>query len=142
MSLAQYDILHPVLAMLVLSFVVWIWMFATRFHYFARKKIDPQSVNTPTAVYRTLPPYAANPGYNFGNLFEMPVLFYVICFYLAIAGGADHTHLVCAWLFVGFRALHSLIQVTYNRVSHRFGAYAVASIALWVMVGRAVIAAL
>lgn len=136
MSLVQYDILQPVLAMLVLSFVVWVWMLVTRFHYFARKKVDPQTVSTPEAVYRTLPPYAANPGYNFRNLFEVPVLFYVMCFYLAVAGGADHIHLVCAWVFVGFRAVHSLIQGSYNNVNHRFGAYAVSSIALWIMLGR------
>ena len=34
---------------------------------------------------------------------------------------------------VAFRAIHSLVHCTYNRVMHRFSAYLVAALALWAM---------
>jgi hypothetical protein len=38
---------------------------------------------------------------------------------------------------LGFRVVHSAIQCTANRVAIRFGAYLLASLALWAMLGRA-----
>jgi hypothetical protein len=64
------------------------------------------------------------------------VLFYVMCFYLAATGTADSIAINCAWLFVSFRVLHSIVQCSYNNVTHRFAAYLFSSIALWVMVIR------
>ena len=137
--MAQSKILSPVLAMLCLAFVVWLWMFICRFRFIAAEKVDPQALSTPEQVYSTLPPYAANPGYNFRNLFEVPVLFYVLCIYLYMMGGVDSTHVTCAWAFFGFRVLPTLIQCRYNNVNHRFGAYALSCIALWVMLARTVL---
>jgi hypothetical protein len=138
--MSQTSILSPVLGMLCLAFAVWIWMFITRFRFIGANKIDPKELATPEQIYRTLPAFAANPGYNFRNLFEMPVLFYTLCFYLFMMQQVDSTHVTCAWVFVAFRVLHSLIQCSYNNVNHRFGIYALSSIALWVMLVRAVLA--
>lgn len=126
--------------MLCLALAVWVWMFITRFRFIAAENIAPDELSTPEQVYSTLPPYAANPGYNFRNLFEVPVLFYVLCLVLFTTQSVDSIHLVCAWVFVGFRILHSLIQCSYNNVNHRFGVYAIACLALWVMLIRAVLA--
>ncbi len=52
-----------------------------------------------------------------------------------VGGGARHL-LVCT------RYLHSAIHCTYNHVMHRFAAYAVASLFLWIMVVRLALAAL
>ncbi len=134
----QSSILSPVLAMLCLTFLVWLWMFATRFRFMAVEKTDAQDLSTPTQVYNTLPPYAANPGYNFRNLLEMPVLFYIICIVLFITQSVDSTDIICAWVFVAFRVVHSLVQCSYNNVNHRFGVYAVSSVAMWVMLARLV----
>jgi hypothetical protein len=40
-----------------------------------------------------------------------------------------------AWAFVGTRAVHALIQWTYNRVVHRFAVYAIGALILWTMWG-------
>ena len=40
---------------------------------------------------------------------------------------------VLAWLFVVLRALHSAIQCTYNKVMHRYRAYAAGGWVLWAM---------
>ncbi len=136
-----HALLQPVLALLFLAFVVWLVMFVTRFKFLGSAKIDPQSLATPEDVNRVLPASARNPSNNFKNLFEVPVLFYVLCVYLVLTGQGSGLDVTLAWVFVGFRYLHSLIQCTYNNVNHRFGAYAVSCIALWVMLVKAVIGA-
>jgi hypothetical protein len=53
---------------------------------------------------------------------------------LVVTHGVSGTALALAWAFVALRALHSLIHVTYNRVVHRFAAYAASTLcvfALW-----------
>ena len=135
-------ILNPVLAMLLLAFIVWIALFATRFKAIAATGLKAEDLSTPEDVQKQLPRYALNPAYNFKNLFEVPVLFVTLCFYLYLTGTADSTHITCAWIFVGFRYLHSAVQCSYNNVNHRFLIYLVSSIALWVMLARAILAAI
>jgi hypothetical protein len=67
------------------------------------------------------------------------VLFYATCLYLTVFGLVDDIYVNCAWAFLIFRVLHSLIHCTYNRVKHRFAAYIISSIAVWVMVFRALL---
>jgi hypothetical protein len=133
-------ILSPVLAMLCLTFAVWLVMFITRFRFIGANRVEAQDMATPKQVYDLLPPAAANAGYNFRNLFEVPVLFYILCFYLVLTQQVDSTHVACAWIFVCLRVVHSVIQCSYNNVNHRFGVYALACVALWVMLARAVFA--
>ena len=134
------SLLPPVLAMVGLTFAVWLWMFITRFRYILANRIDAQDMATPKELYALLPSLAANSGYNFQNLFEVPVLFYVVCFYLVLMQQTDSLHLTCAWIFVVLRVIHSVIQCSYNNVNHRFAVYALSCIALWVMLARAVFA--
>ena len=75
-------------------------------------------------------------GNCFRNLFEMPVIFYAICAFIAIAGSVDGLMINLAWAYVGLRAIQALVHCTYNRVMHRFIAYLASSIVLWVIVGR------
>ena len=84
-----------------------------------------------------VPEHVQYPANNFKNLFELPVLFYVICLYLYVTGSADTAYLLAAWAFVALRAVHSLIQCTTNIVMHRFAAYMAGAAALWFMVLRA-----
>lgn len=135
-------ILAPVLAMLALMMIVWHVMFAIRFKVIGAKNIDPAAMSTPEAVNKLMPAYATGPSNNFKNLFEVPMLFFVLCFYLFISRQVDDTYVYLAWGFVTFRYLHSLIHCSYNNVNHRFGAYALACLALWAMLVRAILAAL
>ncbi len=134
------SLLSPVLAMVCLTFAVWFWMFITRFRYILANRVNAQDMATPKQLYDLLPPAAANSGYNFQNLFEIPLLFYVVCIYLVLVQQTDSMHLTCAWIFVALRVIHSVIQCSYNNVNHRFGVYALSCITLWVMLARALFA--
>lgn len=131
-------ILWPVLAQVALTLVVWIALYVQRLGEMSRRRIDPQQVRTRQRAAGVLENVAAAD--NFSNLFEVPVLFYAVVPLLVLAQAVTGTALALAWSFVALRALHSAIHLGYNRVVHRFGAYAASTIcvfAMWALLGAA-----
>ena len=111
----------PVAGMVFVTALVWIKLYADRIGEMRAKRIGAQDLATVRdAAARLQNTRAAE---NFRNLFEVPVLFYAFCIALAVTGGSTPGFLAAAWAYVGLRALHSLIHVTYNRVMHRFLVY-------------------
>ena len=121
----------PCGALVGLTALVWLKLYADRFAEMRAKHIDPQSLATVRAAARELEHTQASD--NFRNLFEVPVLFYVLCIVLVLNGGSSPAFVASAWSYVALRALHSLIHVTYNRVAHRFLAYAASTVLLFAM---------
>ena len=132
----QTAIFAPFLAMILLTIVVWFYMYSRRIPFLQRSKIDLNSL-TAAEFARISPPAVSNPSDNLKNLFEIPVLFYALALYLYVTNGVDATYLAAAWIFVIFRALHSAVHCTINIVLLRFGLYCVSALALWFMVFRA-----
>ena len=142
MTIVSEALALPVMSLLLLTLVVWVVMFIHRVGYANSHGIDAEELKSPADVARLLPVEVAGSGNNFKNLFELPVLFYVICLYLTVFGQVTSLMVSCAWAFVALRALHSLIHCSYNKVMHRFLAYLASSLALWIMVVAAFINAL
>jgi hypothetical protein len=78
-----------------------------------------------------IPGALANP--NFADLLEMPVLFYVICLMLYVSNRVDELFLYLAWIYVGLRALHSLVHLTYDNMRHRMALFALSNLVVIVM---------
>lgn len=138
----QSLILKPAVAMLVLTGLVWTYMYVRRLSFIFSNRIDPQSLATPELVAAVIPANISGPSNNLKNLFELPVVFYALCLMLFVTGRADSIHLYCAWAFVLLRALHSFIHCFINVVSLRFVAYLLSSLVLWGMVARVALAVL
>ena len=51
---------------------------------------------------------------NLINLFEFPILFYLICVVLYVSGKVDDYFLLLAYWFVGFRVAHSIYHIFIN----------------------------
>jgi len=121
----------PCAAMVLVTALVWVKLYADRLTEMRSKRIDPQTLSTVRAAAGKLEDTQAAD--NFRNLFEIPVLFYVLCIAIAVNGGSTPGLVCAAWVFVGLRALHSLVHVTYNRVMHRFIVYAASTVLLFGM---------
>lgn len=130
------DIFVPFVGMLVLTGIVWVWMYVHRLSFIFGNRIDPQKFADSSQPIQGAPLKAVNTSNNFKNLFELPVLFYAVCLYLYVTASVDQFHLNCAYAFLVFRALHSIIQCTINNVRLRFAAYAMASLVLFAMIVR------
>ncbi len=96
-------------------------------------RIHPQRVATSGQMAQMLP--KTNAADNFRNLFELPVLFYALCILLMHTQQLSSFFINCAWVFVALRIVHSGIHLSYNRVMHRFYAYLLSSLTLWLMWG-------
>ena len=121
----------PCSALVGLTALVWVKLYADRLGEMRARKIDPQSLATADALSGRLERTQA--AENFRNLFEVPVLFYLLCVALALNGGSTPGFVAAAWAYVGLRTLHSTIHVTYNRVMHRFLAYVASTLLLFGM---------
>ena len=121
----------PCSALVGVTALVWFKLYADRLGEMRAKRIDPQAVSTARAAAGTLERTQAAD--NFRNLFEVPVLFYLLCVAIAVNGGSTPGFICAAWAYVGLRALHSLIHVTYNRVTHRFLEYVASTLLLFGM---------
>ena len=133
------QILEPMLGMMVLTAVVWFVLYARRIPAMRKVGVPTQEYTTPDKGAALLPEAVSYPSNNFKNLFELPVLFYGLCLYLFVTQSAAPADIFAAWLFFGFRVLHSAIHCTVNIVIARFAAYFLAALALWFMLGRAVL---
>ena len=129
------SMLAPVLALIVLSLVVWIWMYATRIPAMQRAKIAPQAAAHPGSL-DTLPSSARQVADNYNHLMEQPTIFYALVFVIILSGHSDTLSIDLAWAYVGLRIVHTLIQCTVNIVNLRFLVFALSTIVLMVMAGR------
>ena len=126
-------IILPVIALVLLTAVVWIRLYVERIRELRQRRIDPQALATSAAAGQTLQRVQASD--NFKNLFEVPVLFYALCAVLISAQQVSAFFVIGAWVYVALRYTHSFIHLTYNRVMHRFTVYVLSTVILFVLWG-------
>jgi len=138
--MAQTAIFGPFFAMMLLTLVVWVYMYVRRISFIRSSQLSPRDLAVPGELARLSPPAVSNPSDNLKNLFEIPVLFYALVLALFATQQVDAAQVAAAWVFVVFRALHSAVHCTFNLVMLRFNLYLVATLALCFMLARAVVA--
>jgi hypothetical protein len=137
--MVQTAIFGPFFAMMLLTLIVWIYMYIRRISFIRQNKLSSRDLQSPDALSRIAPTGVVTPSSNLKNLFEIPVLFYAIALYLFVTFQVDVVYWRAAWIFVAFRVLHSAVHCTFNFVPLRFVLYLLSTIAVWFMVVRAVL---
>lgn len=137
----QTVIFQPVLATMLLTLAVWIYMYSRRLPFIFANGLDTKQM-TPLELARLSPPAVSNPSDNLKNLFELPSVFYAVALYLFVTRQVDAVYVIAAWVFLAFRVLHSAVHCTFNLIPLRFALYVISAAALWLMVVRAAIEAL
>ncbi len=132
----DHSLLQPVAALMLLTLLVWVYMYLVRFRFIIANRVPAQSIATPELLNAALPERVNRPSNNLKNLFELPVIFYAVCILLLATQKADGVFLNLAWAYVGLRVVHSAIHCTVNIVALRFAVYALSSAVLWTMVLR------
>jgi hypothetical protein len=137
----QTAIFAPFFAMILLTFVVWVYMYARRISFMRSSNLKPEQL-TPAELARLSPPHVSNPSDNLKNLFEVPTIFYALALYLFVTDQVDLVYLIASWVFVALRIAHSAVHCTVNIIILRFWLYFVSTAALWFILMRAAIRAL
>jgi len=135
-------ILAPLIALVLWSFVMWAWLYATRIPAIVKNKIvlDPHRPNE--EFHARLPARVRWKADNYNHLMEQPTLFYAVVLTLAFVGEGTGLNAGLAWLYVGLRIVHSLVQAIVNIVVLRFAIFMAASVVLLALAVRAALAVL
>ncbi len=133
-------ILQPVITLIAWSMLMWIWMYATRIPAVkqARMRLDP---NAPRGEQMaTLPPKVRWKADNYNHLMEQPTVFYALALSLALLGLGDGMNLIWAWVYVGLRIVHSLVQALINKIEIRFLLFVLSNVPLFALTINAALA--
>ena len=132
---AAKSILTPVLALILWSLVMWVWMYATRLPAIRAQRIDPAAAREPSAL-DVLPLQVRQVAYNYNHLMEQPTLFYALVFYTYLTHRWENdVALALAWIYVLLRVVHSLVQATINVIPVRFALHVAGTFALIALAG-------
>ena len=132
-------ILGPVMALVLWSFVMWAWLYATRIPAITRLKITYDPRRPASEFDAAMPPEVRWKADNYNHLMEQPTIFYATALTLALLGLGTGVNLWLAWAYVLLRVIHSLVQATTNIILLRFGIFMVSSVVLLILALRAAI---
>ena len=129
-------LLQPLVVLVLWTFVMWAWMYATRIPAIMRMKmrLDPMRINGEQMA--ELPPPVRWKADNYNHLLEQPVLFYAVVLALVLLGDEGQSDVALAWAYVGLRVVHSLVQALVNKIELRFGLFVISSLVLLALAVR------
>ncbi len=137
------EILQPIVALAAWTMLMWLWMYATRIPAMGKvKELDTGNMvgGTGAKLDGVLPEKVQWIAHNYNHLHEAPTVFYAVALTLAVAGAGDGPAAQIAWIYVGLRILHSLIQALWNRVIVRFLVFVLSSLTLVCLIYKAAMA--
>ena len=133
MPVEPNQILYPVFAMFLLTGAVLLRLASLRLGAVQSREL--------TLDYYTTFQNGEEPAHirvvtrNFLNLFEVPVLFYVVVILVYVTHQVNPWLVGCAWAYVALRCLHTFIHLTSNTVNVRFSIYFASNVVLLAMWG-------
>ena len=133
------NIMTPVLALIVWTFAIWCWMYATRISVIRSARLDVARLKRKSDL-DALPDEVQQIADNYNHLHEQPTIFYVLALYSHLVGVADGLNVLLAWLYVAMRVAHSIVQCTSNVVIVRFGIFVASTLVLMIITARNIIA--
>jgi len=124
------SLIYPVLAQVLLTLVLAVALGIRRTRAVTSRAVHMREVALSDGAYSES---IRKLGNNVHNQYETPVLFYVLCGVAIFLGAAGTLMTLLAWAYVVTRLLHCAIHITYNRVDHRFFAFATGVVLLALM---------
>ena len=136
------SLLGPVVALIAWSLVMLLWMVVTRLPAMKKAGVDLNTRvgSTPGALDGIVDDKAQWKAHNYIHLMEQPTLFYAICGVLALVEQGAGLNLTLAWVYVGLRIAHSILQATVNIIRFRFALFALSTLCLAALTVQAAIA--
>lgn len=131
----EHGMMTPVLALVAWTFVMWLWMYATRIPAMQKANVDVAELGR-TGAPLVLPPEVARVADNYNHLHEQPTIFYALALAAQLIGAGDAVNVGLAWAYVAIRVAHSLVQATKNVIPLRFLLFALGSLVLLVLLVR------
>jgi hypothetical protein len=132
------SLIPPVLALIGWTFVMWVWLYATRIPAVRAARIDLEAVSR-TGAKLDLPPEVARVADNYNHLHEQPTVFYALALAAQLGVAVDGISVALAWCYVAVRVIHSFVQATRNVIIVRFYVFSAASLVLLLLLLRTIL---
>jgi hypothetical protein len=129
------SLVPPVLALVGWTFVMWVWLYATRIPALRAARVDLVAISR-TGAKLDLPPEVTRVADNYNHLHEQPTLFYALALAAEHGAAVDSVSVALAWAYVALRVIHSLVQATRNVIMIRFYVFATGSLVLLLLLLR------
>ncbi len=130
------EILQPMFALIVLSGIMVIVLYASRAPLIIKNWGHSQGAKHSENLRPNLPDRLRYITDNYNHLMEQPTLFYAVVVYIFLMNHADSLHVQLAWGYAVLRVIHSVIHLSSNNVSWRALIFGLSSICLIVMIAR------
>jgi hypothetical protein len=130
--LTQVAIIYPLVAQVLLTFVLLFWTARLRYMDLSSNSVRPADIALREPNW---PAKTTQVGNCYANQLELPVLFYVLVLLVVQTRMSDIVLVVLAWVFVLARLGHAYIHTTTNPPLTRgrvFGIGATALLIMWV----------
>jgi hypothetical protein len=139
-------IFWPVLVMVLLTLLIYVRLIKVKIRELKAGNVDMARRGLHEDAW---PESVLQVNNSIRNQFELPVLFYVVCFALWAMEAVGIVALVAAWLFVLSRIAHAWVHLTSNYIPNRRRLFTVGwwilllmvLLAMWKLAGRALVAA-
>ena len=126
----DHGLIAPVVALVIWSLIVWVWMYATRLPAMQQAGVKPSEGAYARELNAKMPPYARRVADNYNHLMEQPTIFYALCFALQFIEQTHPVNIGLAWTYVALRVMHTLVQCLFNVVPLRFLLFVLSTIVL------------
>ena len=133
----QTHLLAPVITLVLWTFVMCAWLYATRIPAIRRLHVSLDGRRPAEEFHAQLPPEVRWKADNYNHLLEQPVLFYAVVLALCFVGQWGDVNVILAWIYVALRIVHSLVQATANVILLRFAIFIASTIVLLILAIRA-----
>jgi hypothetical protein len=131
--------LLPVIALALWTHVMWLWMYVTRIPAIRKAGMRLEREVPRGEQMAQLPARVRWKADNYNHLMEQPTVFYAVAIVYSLLEVGGGWPLRFAWLYVGLRVVHSLVQATWNKIEVRFALFVLSSLVLIEMTVRALV---
>jgi hypothetical protein len=131
-------ILWPLLAQVALTMFLYAWLTVERMSAVRHGEVEYScfvfGVDEPRQVARVRR--------NLANQFELPVIFYAMVVLLIVLDEVTLLDVIAAWVFVGGRVIHTLVQTLTDNVPLRGNVFLINFLAVLVLIGHVMLFAI
>ena len=113
-------ILYPLIAMIVLTLIVGVQLLYCNSKAILKGQVNIKSFRL---FDSEIPTNLQSISQHYKNMFELPILFYILCIMFILYNNYTNFDVIIAWGFVSFRFLHSLVRISNQNVYLRFGLF-------------------
>jgi hypothetical protein len=134
----------PVLALVLWSLVMLIWMVAVRLPALSKVKLSSEQARGGRGqdLDRILPPQSNWPAHNYVHLMEQPTIFYATALAIAVLGQGTAINVGLAWTYVALRVIHSVWQAKVNTIPVRASLFFLSTFVLVALAGSGMTSAI